>query len=215
MALHESVVQDQNKRLRELVHTPTFVVVAGSLPGLYVATSLANGTAIGAVSAITIIVMALVAHPLRLVAGRFARIPVMLMVSATVATLLGFALRVIDPLINENLGIYVALAAVNALAMAFVVDDDYSADPASGSVLGTAVFGAVFTFVTLAFVGLINGMFATGEIFGLTNPELASSPLAIFGTPAGSLLVLALVATFINSIIGAAQAGADDKGGER
>lgn len=215
MALHESVLQDQTKRLHDLVHTPTFVVVAGSLPGLYVATSLQNGAAIGAVSAVTIIAMALLVRPLRLVAGRFARIPVMLMVSVTIATLLGFALRVIDPLVAENMGIYATLAAVNALAMAYVVDEDYAASPTTSSPLGTAVFGGVFAFVTLAFVGLINGMFSTGEIFGLTNPELSSSPIAIFGTPAGSLLVLALVATFINSIIGAAHAGAEDKGGEQ
>ena len=214
MALHESVLNDQTTRLKELVQTPTFVVVAGSLPGLAVATSLENGVAIGAVSAVSILAMAILARPIRHITGKFARIPVLLMVSATVAALCGFALRVIDPLIHENMGIYLSIAAVNALAMAFVVDDGYHAAPC-GSPLATGVFGAVCTLATLAFVGLINGMFSTGEIFGLTMTELAASPLAIFGTPAGSLLVLALVATFINSIIDAARKSAAADGGEQ
>ena len=215
MALHESVLQDQNARLHELVHSPAFVVVAGSLPGLYVATTLANGVAIGVVSAVSILAMALLARPLRAVTGKFSFIPVMLMVNAAVVTICGFALRVYDPLIHENMGMYVSIAAVNALAMAFVFEDNYTAAPAKGSVAGTAVFGAVCTVATLAFVGLINGMLSTGEIFGLTMTELAASPLAIFGTPAGSLLVLALVATFINSVVDAAKKSAETKGGER
>lgn len=214
MALHESVLNDQTARLQELVRTPSFVVVAGSLPGLAVATSLENGVAIGAVSAVCIFAMALLARPLRHITGKFARIPVLLLVSVTVATLAGFALRVLDPLLFENMGIYLSVAAVNALAMAFVVDDGYAAKPA-GSMLGTGLFGAVCTLATLAFVGLINGMFSTGAIFGLTMTELAASPIAIFGTPAGSLLVLALVATFINSIVDAARKSAAANGGEQ
>lgn len=219
MALHESVVREQDQRLSALMRTPAFLVVAGSLTGLAAATSLENGIAIGAVSAIAIVAMALVARPLRQVTGIFARIPVLLLVSATIVVLLSFAVRIIDPLVEQNLGIYLPLAAVNGLVACFIYDDRFTADPAPTSTVGTAVFGAVCTFVTLAFVGFINGMFTTGEVFGLVNNELAASPIAIFGTPAGSLLVLALVATFINAVVAAARAGKTDasasEGGER
>ena len=222
MALHESVVREQDERLAALVRTPAFLVVAGSLTGLAAATSLENGIAIGAVSAVAIVVMALIARPLRSLTGVFARIPVLLMVSATMVVLCSIAVRVIDPLVYQNLGIYLPLAAVNGLVACFIYDDGFTGEPAKGSTLGTAVFGAVCTFLALAFVGFINGMFTTGEVFGLVHNELAASPIAIFGTPAGSLLVLALVATFVNSIVAAARAGKDDaasadasKGGER
>ena len=129
------------------------------------------------------------------------------------------AVRVIDPVAHQELGIYLPLAAVNGLVVAFIYDDGFTGDPARGSVAGTALFGAVCTFATLAFIGFINGMFSTGEVFGLVNKELAASPIAIFGTPAGSLLVLALVAVFVNSIIAAVHADAADdaaaQGGER
>lgn len=205
MALNENVVREQNARIQDLVRTPAFLVAAGSLTGLAAATSVENGIAIGAVSAIAIVVMAVLARPLRSITGVWARIPVLLMVSATVVVLLSFAMRIIDPLIYQNLGIYLPLAAVNGLVACFIYDDGFTGSPASGSVLGTAVFSAVCVFAALTFVGFINGMFTTGAVFGLTMNELADSPVAIFGTPAGSFLVLALVAVFVNSIVDAAR----------
>ena len=218
MALNKNVVREQDEKLAALVHTPTFVVVAGALPGLFVATSLENGVAIGAVTAVAIFAAAALAHMVRFFTGAFSRTVTLLMLSATVVTLLGFAARVIDPVVFEALGIYLPLACVGAMAATcFVTVDGFTAAPAKGP-LGTAVFASVLAFVTLAFIGFINGMFTTGQVFGLTMGELAASPIAIFGKPAGSLLVLTLVAVFVQSIerIGAHQDGtAAPEGGER
>ncbi len=216
MALNENVVREQDARIKSLMRTPSFLVVAGSLTGLAAATSVENGVAIGAVSAIAIVVMALVARPLRQITGVFARIPVLLLVSATLVTLVSFAMRVIDPVVQQNLGIYLPLAAVNGLVACFIYDDGFTGGPLDRMPLATAVFGAVCTFLALTFVGFINGMLSTGAVFGLTMNELADSPIAIFGTPAGSLLVLALVATFVNSVVDAARKSAEaPQGGER
>ena len=209
MALNENIVREQDARISKMIHTPTFLVVAGALPALYAATSLENGVAIGIVTAVAILVMALVAPVLRAFTGVWSRSAVMLMLSVTVVTLLGYAVRVIDPVVFEALGIYLPLVAVNALVVA----------PAK-TPLATAAFAAVCVFATLAFVGFINGMFTTGQVFGLTMGELAASPIAAFGKPTGSLLVLALVAVFVQSIEqvcakGAAADGADAEGGER
>ena len=216
MALNELIQREQDERVRALTHTPTFLVVAGSLPGLFVATSAVDGFAIGAVSAASILAMAILARPLRAVTGRFAYIPVTLTVSVTIAILLGFALRVIDPVVHEDLGIYVTLAALNAMAMTFVSCDGFAAAPTAKSSLATVLFAAVCTCATLTFVGFINGMFATGQVFGLTMTELAATPIAIFGKPAGSLLIMALVATFVQSIESAvAISRKQSEGGER
>ena len=219
MALNENVVRERDNRLSALVHTPTFVVVAGALPGLFVATSLENGIAIGAVTAVAIFVAAALAHVVRFFTGVFSRTVTLLMLSATVVTLLGFAVRVTDPVVFEALGIYLPLACVGAMAaVCFVTEDGFTAAPAKGP-LGTAVFAAVVAFVTLTFIGFINGMFTTGQVFGLTMGELAASPIAIFGKPAGSLLVLALVAVFVQSIEQIAARSKDGaaapEGGER
>lgn len=219
MALNENIVREQDARISKMVHTPTFLVMAGALPGLFAATSLENGVAIGAVTAAAVLVMALVAPALRAFTGTWSRVPVMLMVSVTVATLLGYAARVANPVVFETLGIYLPLVAVNAIVVAWIAGDGLVVAPAK-TPLATAAFAAVCVFATLAFVGFINGMFTTGQVFGLTMGELAASPIAAFGKPTGSLLVLALVAVFVQSVEqacakGAAADGADAEGGER
>lgn len=219
MALNENIVREQDARISKMVHTPTFLVVAGALPGLFAATSLENGLVIGAVTAIAILVMALIAPVLRVFTGTWSRTVVMLMVSVTVVTLLGFGVRVTDPVVFEALGIYLPLVAVNAIVVAWIAGDGLVVAPAKTPLM-TAIFAAAMVLATLAFVGFINGMLTTGQVFGLTMGELAASPIAAFGKPTGSLLVLALVAVFVQSIEQMCAKGADAdatalKGGER
>lgn len=219
MALNENIVREQDARISKMVHTPTFLVVAGALPGLFAATSLENGLVIGAVTAIAILVMALIAPVLRVFTGTWSRTVVMLMVSVTVVTLLGFGVRVTDPVVFEALGIYLPLVAVNAIVVAWIAGDGLVVAPAKTPLM-TAIFAAAMVLATLVFVGFINGVLTTGQVFGLTMGELAASPIAAFGKPTGSLLVLALVAVFVQSIEQMCAKGADAdatslKGGER
>lgn len=219
MALNENIVREQDARISKMVHTPTFLVVAGALPGLFAATSLENGLTIGLVTAAAIVVMASIAPLLRAFTGTWSRTAVMLMVSVTVVTLLGFGVRVTDPVVFEALGIYLPLVAVNAIVVAWIAGDGLVVAPAKTPLM-TAIFAAAMVLATLVFVGFINGMLTTGQVFGLTMGELAASPIAAFGKPTGSLLVLALVAVFVQSIEQMCAKGADAdatslKGGER
>ena len=219
MALNENIVREQDARISKMVHTPTFLVVAGALPGLFAATSLENGLMIGLVTAAAIVVMASIAPLLRAFTGAWSRTAVMLMVSVTVVTLLGFGVRITDPVVFEALGIYLPLVAVNAIVVAWIAGDGLVVAPAKTPLM-TAIFAAAMVLATLVFVGFINGMHTTGQVFGLTLGELAASPIAAFGKPTGSLLVLALVAVFVQSIEQMCAKGADAdatslKGGER
>lgn len=219
MALNENIVREQDARISKMVHTPTFLVVAGALPGLFAATSLENGLMIGLVTAAAIVVMASIAPLLRAFTGAWSRTAVMLMVSVTVVTLLGFGVRVTDPVVFEALGIYLPLVAVNAIVVAWIAGDGLVVAPAKTPLM-TAIFAAAMVLATLVFVGFINGMLTTGQVFGLTMGELAASPIAAFGKPTGSLLVLALVAVFVQFIEQMCAKGADAdatslKGGER
>ena len=108
---------------------------------------------------------------------------------------------------------------MNAIVVAWIAGDGLVVAPAKTPLM-TAIFAAVCAFATLVFVGFINGMLTTGQVFGLTMGELAASPIVAFGKPTGSLLVLALVAVFVQSIEQMCAKGADAdatslKGGER
>ena len=92
--------------------------------------------------------------------------------------------------------------------------------PPPKSPLGTAVLAALSVLCALTVIGFLNGMFTTGRVFGLTMAELASSPIAAFGKPIGSLLILALIAVFtqpIEQALGGRARGEADgaEGGER
>lgn len=215
MALNENIVREQDERVAAFVRTPTFVVVAAALPGLFAATSTVNGIAIGLATAVSILAMAVVAPLFRRFTGAFSFLPLTLLAGATVSVLVSFGVRVADPAAYESLGIYLPLTCVNAMAVVFVARDGFTADPTSKSSVGTAAFAALCALATLVFVGFINEMFSTGVVFGLTMPELAASPLSIFGTPAGSLLVLALVAAFVQSICDVCASSENAKEDER
>lgn len=215
MALNENILREQDERVEVFVRTPAFVVVAAALPGLFVATSTANGIYMGLATAVAILAMAVIAPLTRRFTGAFSYLPVTLLVGATISVLVSFAVRIADPAVHEALGIYLPLTCVNAMAVVFVARDGFAARPTCGSSIGTAAFAALCALATLAFVGFINEMFSTGVVFGLTMPELAASPLSIFGKPAGSLLVLALVAAFVQSICDACAKSDDAKEGGR
>ncbi len=201
MALNSYIAAERQKRLEALLGTPTFLVVAGALPGLAVANNLEQGFAIGAVTAVAIVAMALLVPVINGFTNWITRIPVALVVSAAVVGVCQVAVYVADPAISEALGMYLPLVATNALVMTFVAKSTFAVSPAK-STLATAVFAAVCALAALTFVGLANGILSAGEIFGLTAYEIAETPIAVFGKPAGSLLLLALVAVFTQSLEG-------------
>lgn len=217
MAMNSNVVAEQNASIAELVHTPTFLVVAGALPGLYVATTLQSGAVIGAVIAVSIVAAAVLSRAVTGFTGSASRVAATLMLSATVAVILGFAVRVADPVTYESMGLYLPVACASGMASLFIAQGGIASDDKAAELtVKEAVFSAVCAFLALAFCGLMTGMFATGEIFGLTMEELASSPISIFGKPAGSLLLLALVAVFVQSVCDARapKDASEERGGE-
>ena len=189
-----------------------FLMVAPALPGLFAATTQANGTAMGAITALSILVAWVVSGVVPRFAGRLAAVPVALMLNAAVMVLAGFALRAAQPVIYQDLGMYVLLTGLSGAASVYVAR---ACLPGTGE--GRALtardmlWSAGGAFASLLLVGFLNEMLGAGTIFGMTVPGLAESPIAIFGKPAGSLLLLALVAAFAQALDGSRT----DKGGER
>ncbi len=108
---------------------------------------------------------------------------------------------------HENGLVIGAVTAAAILVMALIA-------PALPAFAGTWARTAVMLMVSVTVVT------PTGQVFGLTMGELAASPIAAFGKPTGSLLVLALVAVFVQSIEQVCAKGADAdatcaEGGER
>lgn len=221
MALNQNVAREQDEGAFALVHTRTFLMVAGALPGLFAATSGENGIALGVFAAVGIVCAAVLSKLLAGITGAFSRISVVLLVVACVDVLLGFALRVAFPVIYQSLGAYLYLAALGGVAALFAAQGSI-VSLAGGKELSIAegVVSAVLAFVALAVTGIVCGLLGTGAVFGVAVAALVQTPIAIFTKPAGSLLVLAALAVIVQATDGRGGAGkgapaADAKGGAR
>lgn len=219
MAMNPNVVREQNDRVAALVHTRAFLMVAGALPGLFVATSLVDGFAIGVLVAVSIVVSAVLSRVFAGITGVYSRVPVVLMLDAMVIVLLGMGLRVLFPVIYQDMGVYLALVCGAGIAGLYAAQDGVIADGSERLTLVDAVCAAVLACVALTVCGVLSELLGTGAVLGAAVPGLSTSPIAIFGKAAGGLLVLALLAALAQALDrGPKGAGADasaDKGGER
>lgn len=216
MAMNPNVVREADERTAALVHSPAFLTVAGALPGLYVATTLENGIAIGVAAAVSIIVSAVLARVLSGVTGLFSKAPVVLVLDAMVLILLGFALRVTFPVIFEALGIYLPITSVAGAAAVFAAQDGLTTGAGSKELtLVDAVFAAVAACVALVVCGLLGELLGSASVAGVSVGALSSYTISIFGKPTGDLLLLALVAVVVQAVCGRGKDGAAEKEGER
>ena len=220
MALNQTVAREQDEGAVALVHTRTFLMVAGALPGLFAATSAENGIALGVLSAVGIVCAAVLSKLLEGVTGTFSRISVVLLLVACVDVLLGFGLRVFLPVVYQGLGAYLYLCALGGVAAVFAAQGSVPALAGSrGLTTGEGVVSAVLAFVALAVTGIVCGLLGTGSVLGLSVAPLAQSPVAIFTKPAGQLLVLALLAAVVQAVDAGREDGvssaSDEKGGAR
>lgn len=213
MALNSNVVREQNEKLAAFAHSRTFVWVAAALPGLFVATSETNGSLMGVVTGVSILGAWIFSSLVPRFAGRFSALPIALMLNAALMVGVGFGVRVADPVAYQDFGMYLPLTGVSGMAAVYIARG--CAVPAGEDRASFGVRDMVFSlagaFACLVLVGFFNEVLGTGTIFGMTVPGLVENPISIFGKPAGSLLVLALLAAF-------AQACEDvsrKKGGER
>lgn len=213
MALNPELAREQDLRILGAVRTRAFLVVAAALPGLAAATTLVNGAVMGGAVAVSIVCAALVARIVPRFTGLVARIPVALMLNLTVAVLVSFAVRVIDPVVHQALGIYPVLAGASGMASVLVAEMNLPEGAPRLSAADIAL-AAVAALVSLAVCGCAAELLATGQVLGFTAGPLAASPLAIFGKPAGSLLILALVAALVQATERGGSA-VDGKDGER
>lgn len=198
MALNPNLAREQDRRILDAVHTRTFLVVAAALPGLAVAKTLVDGAVMGAAVAVSIVCAAVICRLVPRFTGLVARIPVALMLNLAMAVLVSFAVRVVAPVTHQALGIYLVLASGSGMAALLAAELNLPEGAPRFSVADIAT-AAVAAVAVLVVCGCVTELLSTGQVLGLTVAPLATSPIAVFGKPAGSLLILALVAALVQA----------------
>jgi Na+-translocating ferredoxin:NAD+ oxidoreductase subunit E len=172
---------------------PTFILLLGLCPTLAVSTSLDN--AVGMTAAFTFVLIAsnfIIALLRNMIPDRV-RIPVFIVIIATLVTIVDLMLQGFVPALSKSLGMYIPLIVVNCIilgrAEAFA-----SKNGISDSIADALGIGAGFGLAILL-ISFIRELLGTGELalFGhhlFSIPGFSDNPVAIFMLPMGAFFVI-------------------------
>jgi len=176
---------------------PTFVLLLGMCPTLATTTSAENGMGMGLATAFVLICSNVILSAMKNLIPDQVRIPIYVVVVASLATLLQMFMHAYVPALYKSLGIFIPLIAVNCIiigrAEAFASKNGVI--PSFFDGLG---IGLGFT-IALTLLGILRELFGTGKIFGFTiYPETYGS--LIFILAPGAFIVLGYLIAIINKI---------------
>ena len=175
---------------------PVLVLLLGLCPALAVSTSIDNGLGMTAAVLFVLLCANVIVSLIRDFIPARVRIPVFIVIIATLVTIVDLSMQAFLPELSKSLGIYIPLIVVNCIilgrAEAFASKHRLteSIADALGMVMG---FG-----IALLLISMFRQLLGTGKlsIFGsqfLSVPGLADNPMAIFILPMGAFLVLGVL----------------------
>jgi len=175
---------------------PTFILLLGLCPSLAVSTSLDN--AVGMAAAFTFVLLAsnIIISLIRNYVPIRVRIPVFIVIIATLVTIVDLILQGFIPALSKSLGMYIPLIVVNCIilgrAEAFA-----SKNNTPNSIADALGMGVGFAWA-IVLISLIRQLLGTGalDLFGhhlFTVPGLADNPVTIFLLPMGAFFAIGVL----------------------
>ena len=179
-----------------IISNPVFVLALGLCPTLAISTSIDN--ALGMSLAVLIVLLAanIIIAAIRNFIPAITRIPIFIVIIATLVTIVNLIFHAYLPETYEALGIFLPLIVVNCIilgrAEAFASKNPISASIADA--LGITVGFAL----ALLLISFIRQLLGTGslEVFGVhcfTLPGLGAHPIVGFVLPYGAFLVIGVI----------------------
>jgi len=178
---------------------PTFILLLGLGPTLAVSTSLDNAVGMTAAFLLVLLSSNIIVSLIRNYVPDRVRIPVFIVIIATLVTIVDLMLQGFVPALSKSLGMYIPLIVVNCIilgrAEAFASKNGISDSVADALGMGVG-FG-----LAILLISFIRQLLGTGELdlFGLslfTIPGLSDNPAAIFMLPMGAFFVIGTLLAF-------------------
>lgn len=163
---------------------PTFVMLLGMCPTIAITTNVADALGMGCAVIFVLLFSNLFISLIRKIVPTDIRIPVYIVIIATLVTIVQLILQAYFPVLNEALGTFVALIVVNCLILGRAEAFASKNNPLF-AVIDALGMGIGFT-LAIMIVALIR------QLLGMMIP--------IFTTKVGGFLVLGLVIGIIQSI---------------
>ncbi|OYT30082.1 electron transport complex subunit RsxE [Thermoplasmatales archaeon ex4572_165] len=176
-----------------LTENPVFVLLLGLCPTLAVSTSIDNAFGMTAAVMFVLISANIIVSLIRGVTPDRVRIPVFIVIIASLVTIVDLSMKAFMPDLSKSLGIFIPLIVVNCIilgrAEAFASKNTLADSIADAFGMGIG-FGLAITIISF-----FRQLLGTGEItvFGthiFSAPGLFDNPMSVFILPMGAFLVL-------------------------
>ena len=179
---------------------PTFVLMLGMCPTLAVTSSAINGLGMGLSTTVVLICSNLLISLFRKVIPKGIRMPVYIVIVASLVTIVQFLLQAYIQPLSDALGVYIPLIVVNCIILGRA-ESYASKNNALLSMLDGLGMGLGFTF-GLTLIGLIREFLGAGTLFDQAVLSQFSwfTPITIFIMAPGAFLVLAFLVAVMNII---------------
>ena len=179
---------------------PTFVLMLGMCPTLAITSSAINGLGMGLSTTVVLICSNLLISLFRKVIPKGVRMPVYIVIVASLVTIVQFLLQAYIQPLSDALGVYIPLIVVNCIILGRA-ESYASKNNALLSMLDGLGMGLGFTF-GLTLIGLIREFLGAGTLFDQAVLSQFSwfTPITIFIMAPGAFLVLAFLVAVMNII---------------
>jgi len=178
---------------------PVFRLALGLCPVLAVTTSAFNGIGMGVATAFVVILSNIIVSLLRKVIPDKVRIPAYILIITAIVTMLQMLIRAFAPALNDALGIFLPLIAVNCIvfgrAESFARKNKIFPSIIDG--LSTGIGNTI----ALVLIGSLREILGNGTWFGIViNSGEIFENIQLFVLPPGGLLALAFLVAITNKI---------------
>jgi len=175
---------------------PVLILLLGLCPTLAVSTSIDNAFGMTAAVLFVLISSNIIVSLIRNFIPQRVRIPVFIVIIATLVTIVDLTMQAFLPNLSESLGIFIPLIVVNCIilgrAEAFA-----SKNKVPNAILDAVGMGIGFG-IAITIISFFRQILGTGNlnIFGneiFQVPALSENPMPIFILPMGAFLVISLL----------------------
>ena len=177
---------------------PTFVLLLGMCPTLGTTTSAMNGMSMGLATMAVLICSNIIISCIKKLTPDMVRIPVFIVVIASLVTILQMVIKAYLPDLDKSLGLFIPLIVVNCIILGRAEGFACKNNPIDSLFDGVGI-GLGFT-LGLTLLGATREILGAGSVFGVTLlPEQLN--MLMFVMPPGAFITLGYLTALWNKVV--------------
>lgn len=177
---------------------PVFVLILGTCPSLAVSTIAVNALGMGIAVTIVLIISNMIISLVKNIIPDTVRIPCYIVLIAGIVSVVQMFVKAYTPEINESLGIFLPLIAVNCIILGRA-EMFANKNSVWFSALDGLGMGLGFT-LALLILGVIREIIGFGTFFGIQVVPAAIEPMMIFVLAPGGFFVYGCIIALVNRL---------------